>query len=47
MGNELHNDYRYSQLSHYVKVIFGLGLEYRVILYLKVLLYFWSYNITP
>ena len=27
MGNEMHNDYRYIQLSHYVKAIFGVGLE--------------------
>ena len=27
MGNEIHNDYRYSQLTHYVKEIFGVGLE--------------------
>ena len=27
MGNEVHNDYRYIQLSQYVKAIFGVGLE--------------------
>ena len=27
MENEMHNDYRYSQFSHYVEAIFGAGLE--------------------
>ena len=27
MGNEVDNDYRYIQLSQYVKAIFGVGLE--------------------
>ena len=27
MENEMHNDYRYSQFSHYVEAIFGVGLE--------------------
>ena len=28
IGNKMHNDYAYSQLSHsYVEAIFGLGLE--------------------
>ena len=28
MANEMHNDYRYSQLAHYVEAIFGVGLEF-------------------